>query len=57
MVEPLGSDTLVYFDCDGKRHVARVAPELQVRPRDTIALGFDMEKVHLFDAQSGAVLR
>jgi multiple sugar transport system ATP-binding protein len=57
VVEPLGSDTLVYFDCDGKRHVARVAPELHVRPRDTIALGFDMEKVHLFDARSGAVLR
>jgi multiple sugar transport system ATP-binding protein len=57
VVEPLGSDTLVYFDRAGMRHVARVAPELQVRPRDTITLAFDMDKCHLFDAKDGAVLR
>jgi multiple sugar transport system ATP-binding protein len=57
VVEPLGSDTLVYFDRAGTRHVARVAPELQVRPRDTITLAFDMDKCHLFDAKDGAVLR
>ena len=27
VVEPLGSDTLMYFDRDGTRYVARVAPE------------------------------
>ena len=57
VVEPLGSDTLVYFDRAGQRHVARVAPELQVRPRDTITLDFDMDKCHLFDKNDGAVLR
>jgi multiple sugar transport system ATP-binding protein len=57
VVEPLGSDTLVYFDRGGTRHVARVPPELQVRPRDTITLSFDMEKCHLFDKSDGAVLR
>jgi multiple sugar transport system ATP-binding protein len=57
VVEPLGSDTLVYFDRAGKRHVARVAPELQVGPRDTITLDFDMDKCHLFDKNDGAVLR
>ena len=56
VVEPLGSDTLVYFDRAGTRHVARVPPELQVRPKETITLAFDMEKCHLFDAQHGAVL-
>ena len=57
VVEPLGSDTLVYFDRAGTRHVARVAPELQVRPKDTITLDFDMAKCHLFDKNDGAVLR
>ncbi len=57
VVEPLGSDTLVYFDRAGTRHVARVAPELQVRPKDMVTLDFDMEKCHLFDKNDGAVLR
>ncbi len=56
VVEPLGSDTLVYFDRAGTRHVARVAPELKVRPKDTITLAFDVHKCHLFDVQDGAVL-
>ena len=57
VVEPLGSDTLVYFDRAGTRHVARVAPELQVRPKDTITLAFEMDKCHLFDVSDGAVLK
>lgn len=57
VVEPLGSDTLVYFDCEGKRHVARVPPALQVRPGDNITLGFETEKCHLFAVDDGAVLR
>jgi multiple sugar transport system ATP-binding protein len=56
VVEPLGSDTLVYFDRAGTRHVARVAPELKVRPKDTITLAFDVHKCHLFDVQDGTVL-
>ena len=56
VVEPLGSDTLVYFDRAGTRHVARVAPELKVRPKDTITLAFDAHQCHLFDVQDGAVL-
>jgi len=57
VVEPLGSDTLVYFDFDGRRHVARVPPELAVTAGAPIGLGFDAAKVHLFDAASGDVLR
>ncbi|QHJ01145.1 sn-glycerol-3-phosphate ABC transporter ATP-binding protein UgpC [Xylophilus rhododendri] len=57
VVEPLGSDTLVYFDCEGRRHVARVPPALRVRPGDMITLGFDMAQSHLFGVEDGAVLR
>jgi multiple sugar transport system ATP-binding protein len=58
VVEPLGSDTLLYFGSNGSRHVARVAPELHVRPGDTVTLGVVPGKVHLFQpGEDGAVLR
>ena len=56
VVEPLGSDTLMYFDREGTRHVARVSPETHVRPGDGVTLGFPAEKAHLFD-QDGNALR
>jgi len=57
VVEPLGSDTLMYFDRDGTRFVARVAPETQVRAGDAVTLGFTMDKTHLFDKKDGSALR
>lgn len=57
VVEPLGSDTLVYFNCDGKRHVARVQPELHLKPGDVVTLDFPADKTHLFDAKEGTALR
>ncbi len=57
VVEPLGSDTLVYFNRGHTRYVARVQPDLPVRPGDAITLGFEMDKSHLFNSTDGAVLR
>ena len=57
VVEPLGSDTLVYFDDHGTRQVARVSPELAVRPGDRLQLGVDLDKLHLFNADDGQVVR
>jgi multiple sugar transport system ATP-binding protein len=58
VVEPLGSDTLLYFDFGGERHVARVAPELPFRPGDTVTFGVAPGKAHLFQpGEDGAVLR
>ncbi len=57
VVEPLGSDTLLYFDREGVRHVARVSPDTVIRAGDSITLGLAMEKVHLFDRQEGHALR
>jgi multiple sugar transport system ATP-binding protein len=57
VVEPLGSDTLLYFDTDGQRHVARVAPELHVQPGDAITFGVAAAKGHLFlPGEDGAAL-
>jgi len=57
VVEPLGSDTLLYFDRDGTRFVARVSPETHVKPGDAVTLGFMMDKTHLFDRTDGTALR
>ena len=57
VVEPLGSDTLLYFDRDGRRFVARVSPEMKVQAGDAVTFGFMMDKTHLFDRQDGSALR
>lgn len=57
VVEPLGSDTLMYFDRDGTRFVARISPETHVKAGDTVTLGLAMEKTHLFDKRDGSALR
>jgi multiple sugar transport system ATP-binding protein len=57
VVEPLGSDTLLYFDRDGTRFVARVSPEISVKAGDTVTLGFTMDRTHLFDKRDGSALR
>ena len=56
VVEPLGSDTLIYFDRGSARFVARVSPETRVRSGDVVTLGFVMAKTHLFDAKDGSAL-
>jgi len=48
VVEPLGSDTLLYFDSGGSRHVARVAPEFHVQLGDNVTFGVAPGKAHLF---------
>jgi multiple sugar transport system ATP-binding protein len=57
VVEPLGSDTLLYFDLDGVRHVARVAPDVDLAPGSSVHLSVHLDKAHCFDAATGAVLR
>lgn len=57
VVEPLGSDTLVYFEFDGTRHVARVAPEVTPHAGQTLHVGIPPARAHLFDAATGATLR
>ena len=57
VVEPLGSDTLLYFNCDNGRHVARVPPDFKAKAGDSATLGLPREKLHLFRSSDGAVLR
>jgi sn-glycerol 3-phosphate transport system ATP-binding protein len=55
LVEPLGSDTLVYghLDRDGVRIAARLHSSIEGRP-GKLALRYDPARAHYFDAASGA---
>ena len=49
VVEPLGSDTLVFFDVGGREMVSRVPPEAVRRSGDRLWLKPDALRMHLFD--------
>ncbi|MBN8988891.1 MAG: sn-glycerol-3-phosphate ABC transporter ATP-binding protein UgpC [Rhizobiales bacterium] len=57
LVEPLGSDTLIHFDLAGVSAIARVDPELRPRLGDRLSVRPQPGKIHLFDGNSGEVLR
>jgi multiple sugar transport system ATP-binding protein len=55
MVEPLGSDTYVYFEVGAKRCVGRISPERKPKLGDTLPMAFDMSRAHWFNAEGNAV--
>jgi multiple sugar transport system ATP-binding protein len=57
LVEPLGSDTLIHFDVAGASAIARVDPALKPKVGERLALRPQPDKMHLFDAANGDVLR
>jgi multiple sugar transport system ATP-binding protein len=56
VVEPLGSDTLFFFDLAGTEVVARMPPLVGPKRGDRLPLVIDMGKMHLFDAQTELVV-
>ncbi|MDX9860853.1 MAG: sn-glycerol-3-phosphate ABC transporter ATP-binding protein UgpC [Rhodospirillales bacterium] len=56
VVEPLGSDTLFFFDLAGTEVVARMPPMVGLKREDTLPLVIDMGKMHLFDAATEQVV-
>jgi len=53
VIEPLGADTLVFFDISGLEMVARVPPEAARGSGDRIRLRPDLRRMHLFDPATG----
>ena len=49
VAEQLGAETYLYLDCCGYSLTARVSSRCQARPQDTVRLGIDPNKIHLFD--------
>ena len=56
VVEPLGSDTLFFFDLAGTEVVARMPPLVGPKRGDKLPLIVDMGKMHLFDAATEQVV-
>ncbi len=56
VVEPLGSDTLVFMAGPGGDVVARLPPQFPAQPGETLTLSADPARLHLFDAASGRAL-
>ena len=56
VVEPMGMETMVYFTVDGQEICGRVDPGSAAGPGESMRLYADMERMHLIDPQSGAVL-
>jgi multiple sugar transport system ATP-binding protein len=56
VVEPLGSETLVYWNTAGVNSVARVRPDHAVRVGQEVELRLDLGRAHFFDPDTGATL-
>jgi len=56
VVEPMGMETMVYFTVDGQEICGRVDPDSAKGPGEAMRLYADMNRMHLIDPQTGAVL-
>jgi multiple sugar transport system ATP-binding protein len=54
VVEPLGADTLVFFNTGGREMVARVPPGAARRRGDRVRLHPELSRIHLFDPSTEA---
>lgn len=53
VVEPLGSEVMVELNAGDHTFVARLDPDTSARPMQEMAVYFDMNRFHLFDAETG----
>jgi multiple sugar transport system ATP-binding protein len=56
LTEPLGNETLVFFDFAGREWVSRMLNPRPLSPGASIPVSFDLANAHLFDAADGAAL-
>jgi len=56
VVEVLGSDQFLYGKVGGDDVIARLDPQFKVAPGDTVKLGLNMRRLHLFDAETEKAL-
>ena len=56
ITEPLGNETLVFFDFAGRDWVSRMLNPRALGAGDRLDVTFDLSQAHLFDAQSGKTL-
>lgn len=52
VVEPLGAEVFLYVSCGAGNVTARVEPGMKVKDGDRLPVAFNMDKIHLFDAET-----
>ena len=52
VLEPLGAEIILELACQGYSFTARMDPQMRAKMHDEIPICFDMERVHLFDAET-----
>jgi multiple sugar transport system ATP-binding protein len=52
VIEPLGADTLAWFELGGKRMAARLTPDAARTLGSEVSLSFDLNQISLFSAQT-----
>ena len=57
LAEILGGHSLLEFTAGGNTMLAEVEGRLTARPGERLALGFDLDRLLLFDPESGLTLR
>ena len=53
VIEPLGSEMILYLGTEKHDFIGRVDSHVSVDIGDTLRVGIEMKKVHIFDAESG----
>lgn len=56
LVEPLGAETLLHLRVDGQSLVAKADPDYKPATDEKITIGFDMNKAHIFDHETGKTI-
>jgi multiple sugar transport system ATP-binding protein len=57
VVEFLGNELQLELTAGGQNFIARVSTETQVKPGDTLRVGLNLKKMHIFDKQTEVALR
>ncbi|MFC4322128.1 ABC transporter ATP-binding protein [Litchfieldia salsa] len=57
VAELMGAETMLYSQVAGQEFVARVDSRTDIKPGQELALAFDMNKVHFFDAETEERIR
>ena len=56
VVEPLGSEVLVYFTAGKNNLIARLDPKTELSVNQDIEMVFDMSKIHVFDISTEKII-
>ncbi len=56
VVEPLGNENVLYLTAGNQEFVARVEPECRVNPGQSVAVTFELDKIHIFDRETEKTL-